>query len=66
MITFLFMWSYLGRNRVFSLKRGDEPELPSDFSGVVYTAYDPTGHWRFELVRELKAAGYAVDANALT
>jgi len=55
----------LGRNRVFPLKRGDNLELPSDLSGVVYTAYDAGGHWRFEVVRELKAAGYPVDANAL-
>ena len=55
----------LGRDRVFSLKRGDNLELPSDFSGVIYTAYDEAGHWKFELVRELKAAGYAVDANSL-
>jgi hypothetical protein len=55
----------LGRNRVFPLKRGDNLELPSDFSGVIYTPYDAAGHWRFELVRELKAAGYGVDANAL-
>jgi predicted nucleotide-binding protein len=55
----------LGRNRVFCLKRGDNLELPSDFSGIVYTPYDSAGHWQFELVRELKAAGHAVDANAL-
>jgi hypothetical protein len=55
----------LGRDRVFSLKRGDELELPSDLAGVVYTAYDAAGHWCFELVRELKAAGYSVDANQL-
>ncbi len=55
----------LGRNRVFSVKRGDNLEIPSDFSGVIYTAYDPAGHWRFDLVRELRAAGYTVDANSL-
>ncbi|MDB5314058.1 MAG: nucleotide-binding protein [Gemmataceae bacterium] len=55
----------LGRSQVFSLKRGSSIELPSDFSGVVYTDYDAAGHWRFTLVRELKAAGYAVDANNL-
>lgn len=54
----------LGRNRVIALKRGDL-ELPSDFSWVVYTSYDAAGHWRFEMVRELKAVGYEVDANSL-
>jgi predicted nucleotide-binding protein len=55
----------LGRNRVFCLKRGDELEVPSDFSGVIYTSYDLSGHWALELVRELKTAGYTVDANDL-
>ncbi|MGL6076129.1 MAG: TIR domain-containing protein [Fimbriiglobus sp.] len=57
--------SKLGRGRVFVMKFG-ELEMPSDISGVVYTTYDnPSGNWRFELVRELKAAGYPVDANKL-
>jgi len=55
----------LGRARVFALKRDTDIELPNDISGVVYTSYDSQGHWQFELVRELKAVGYAVDANAL-
>jgi predicted nucleotide-binding protein len=55
----------LGRHRVFCLKRGEQLEVPSDFSGVVYTSYDAAGHWRLELARELKAAGYNVDANVL-
>lgn len=55
----------LGRNRVFALKRECKLELPSDFSGIVYTPYDASGKWQFELVRELKAAGYDVDANAI-
>jgi predicted nucleotide-binding protein len=54
----------LGRAKVFSLKRGDI-ELPSDLSGVIYTPYDSAGHWRLDLVKELKAAGYQVDANKL-
>ena len=55
----------LTRERVFALKRDDRLEIPTDISGVVYTLYDQAGAWRFELVRELKAAGYDVDANAL-
>ena len=55
----------LGRDRVMALKRGNDLEVPSDFNGVVYTQYDDAGNWKFELVRELKAAGYDVDANAL-
>ena len=55
----------LTRERVFTLKRGDELEIPSDISGIVYTQYDKEGHWRIEFIRELKEAGYDVDANDL-
>ena len=55
----------LGRDFVCTLKRGDDLELPSDFLNVAYTAYDDANQWRLELVRELQAAGYSVDANSL-
>ena len=55
----------LGRERVFTLKKGEALEVPTDISGVVYTSYDPAGRWQLDLVRELKAAGYNVDANRL-
>ena len=55
----------LTRERVFTLKRGDELEIPSDISGIVYTQYDKEGHWRIEFIRELKEAGYDVNANDL-
>jgi predicted nucleotide-binding protein len=50
----------LGRDRVCALKRGDV-EMPSDFAGVGYTDMDDRGAWKAELLRELEAAGYAVD-----
>ena len=56
----------LGRDKVMALKRGNDLEVPSDLSGVVYTPFDDHGAWEMKLVRELKAAGYIVDANALT
>jgi predicted nucleotide-binding protein len=55
----------LGRSRVFALKRDSDLELPSDLSGIVYTSYDVGGKWQFELARELKAAGYSIDANSI-
>ena len=55
----------LTRERVFALKRDDQLEIPTDISGVIYTLYDQAGAWHFDLVRELKAAGYDVDANTL-
>jgi hypothetical protein len=41
----------------------DGVELPSDFYGVGYIAFDQSGGWRLQLVAELKAAGIAADAN---
>lgn len=55
-----------GRSRVFSLYREDANfETPSDISGVAYTPYDNHGAWKTSLIKELKAAGYRVDANKL-
>ena len=55
----------LGRDKVMALKRGDDLNPPSDLSGVVYTPFDDHGAWEMKLVKELKAAGYSVDANNL-
>lgn len=61
-----FFLGKLGRERVFVLYLEDgKLELPSDYSGVLYTKYDAAGNWRFELVKELQAVGYDVDANKL-
>ena len=38
-------------------------ELPSDFSGVVYTRLDDGDDWKLKLAKELKAAGIDVDLN---
>lgn len=54
----------LGRDKVMVLKRGDVEE-PSDINGVVYTLFDDHDGWQQKLVRELRAAGYTVDANSL-
>lgn len=52
----------LGRRNVCALVKGDL-EKPSDYDGVVYIPLDDSGGWKIRLVRELKAAGYDVDAN---
>lgn len=54
----------LGRSKVFLLIQ-EGVEKPGDLDGLVYTLYDAQGIWRFSLVRELKGAGYEVDANAI-
>ena len=52
----------LGRHRVCALKKGDI-ELPSDFSGVLYRPMDEGQGWRFDIAKEMKAAGIDVDLN---
>ena len=52
----------LGRKNVVALVKGDI-EAPSDYSGVLYIPIDESGYWRFLLIKELKSAGYEVDAN---
>ena len=54
----------LGRERVCTLIKG-VVEVPSDYYGVVYVEMDDKRAWRFELTRELKGAGYDVDADKL-
>ena len=59
-----YMVAKLGRDRVCALvKQG--VEIPSDFDGVVYVSMDWNGAWKFELGKELKAAGISVDLNAI-
>lgn len=52
----------LGRKNVAGLVKGDI-EAPSDYSGVLYIPLDESGGWRLLLIKELKSAGYEVDAN---
>jgi predicted nucleotide-binding protein len=62
-----FFLGKLGRSQVVVIhKEADKFEMPSDFAGVLFVPYDSRGTWQFELVRELKEAGYKVDANVLT
>lgn len=52
----------LGRSRVCALYESDV-EIPSDYQGVLFVPLDPQNKWKFDLVQELKAAGFDVDAN---
>lgn len=61
-----FLIGKLGRNRVFVLQPDDkEFELPTNYFDVIYTPFDTTGRWQFDLIRTLKACGFSVDANKL-
>lgn len=59
-----FFLGALGPERVAALKKGDV-ETPSDFDGVIYTAFDGGGGWKVALSKELQAAGYSIDWNAV-
>lgn len=54
----------LGRKRVMPLYVPGV-ELPSDIHGLLYTEIDAADKWKFQLVKELKQAGYSVDANLI-
>lgn len=58
-----FFIGALGQERVAALVKGDV-ERPSDFDGVVYIPLDQ-GHWKIDLAKELKAAGFEVDFNSV-
>lgn len=55
----------LGRSHVCALLKGGI-EMPTDYSGVLYTSMDDAGAWKFKLAAEIKAAGIDVDLNKLT
>ncbi len=59
-----FFLGKLGRKRTCALLVGDV-EIPSDYAGVLYVSMDEQDAWKFELVRELKKAGFDVDANRI-
>jgi predicted nucleotide-binding protein len=54
----------LGRARVCALYQHGV-EIPTDYQGVLFIPLDDGDQWKFGLVRELRAAGFAVDANRI-
>ena len=61
-----FFIGKLDRKHVLVLHKEDENfEIPSDYSGVLYIPFNNLGQWKFDIVKELKACGYTVDANKL-
>jgi len=53
----------IGRGNVVAIIESGV-ETMSDYAGVLYIPFDAEGAWRLKLVKELKAAGLDVDANA--
>jgi predicted nucleotide-binding protein len=56
-----FFIGALGPEHVAALVKGNI-ERPSDFDGVVYIDLDSAGGWKLKLSKELKEAGFEVDA----
>jgi predicted nucleotide-binding protein len=54
----------LGRGRICVLVSKDV-EIPSDYTGIVYTPFDPAGAWKMTLANEIQSAGYQIDTAAL-
>jgi hypothetical protein len=52
----------LGRGRVCLLRKGNV-DMPTDLAGVIYTELDENDGWKLKLAKELKAAGFNIDAN---
>ena len=59
-----FFIGKLGRGRVCALTKGDL-EIPSDYAGVEYIPLDDHGAWKMKLFKELRTAGFNLDANRL-
>ena len=61
-----FFIGKLGRNRVVALvEDADRFEIPSDINGVIYIPFDKNEKWKFDILKELVANGYNLDANRI-
>jgi predicted nucleotide-binding protein len=60
-----FFFGLLGQGRVCAIYDSGV-EMPSDLGGILYIRYDaPSGRWRWDVAKEIQAAGYDVDLNNL-
>ncbi|MBZ9980359.1 nucleotide-binding protein [Mesorhizobium sp. BR-1-1-8] len=59
-----FFLGALGAERVAAIVK-QPVTTPSDYDGVVYIPYDGSGGWKIALAKEMKAAGYTIDWNAV-
>jgi len=57
-----FFLGRLGQSRVCALYE-EGVEIPSDYSGVLFTLLDKHGAWQLKLAKEIKAAGIILDLN---
>jgi predicted nucleotide-binding protein len=60
-----FFFGLLGQGRVCAIYDVGV-EMPSDLGGILYVPYDaPSGRWRWDVAKEIQAAGYDIDLNKL-
>lgn len=59
-----YLMGKIGRKNVCALVKS-KVEKPNDISGVVYIDMDDNGAWKHMLIKEMKNAGYEIDANKL-
>ena len=59
-----FFIGKLGRARVAAIYQ-EGVEIPSDYKGVLFIPFDPSGVWQYQAAKEMKAAGIKVDLNRI-
>jgi predicted nucleotide-binding protein len=59
-----YFMALLRRERVMLLLQ-EGVEEPSDLKGIIYTALDKDGMWKYRLVKELQEQGYNVSTDSL-
>ncbi len=60
-----YFYGKLGRGRVCAIYM-EGIELPSDLSGILYIKFDEGGLWKYQLAKEIQAAGLNVDLNQVS
>jgi len=61
-----FFLGKLGIDRVIAIfEQTENFDIPSDYDGVIFIPYDKDGKWKFDIIKELKALDYQVDANKI-
>jgi predicted nucleotide-binding protein len=59
-----YLCAKLSRPRVCAIVE-KEVELPSDLAGIVFIPHDISGSWKYQVAKEMKAAGINIDMNRI-
>jgi predicted nucleotide-binding protein len=61
-----YLLGKLGLEKVLVLFRESQNfEIPNDFEGVKFVAFDDRGSWKLALIRELTACGYSIEGERI-